>query len=136
MVERRYVRILCAFNRTNYFLDKAEQRGLTYEAGKAFEKFLNDWLRMKTVKVNVAFIPVRHDQMFSSLASGVGDIAASNLTITQERQKVATFATPWLTNVREVAVLAPGNRPSSPSRISGREVHVRASSCTSRALLR
>src|SRR5690348_9673007 len=31
MVERRYVRILCSFNRTNYFLDKAQQRGLTYE---------------------------------------------------------------------------------------------------------
>src|SRR5690348_12123424 len=37
MIERRYIRILCTFNRTNYFLDKAEQRGVTFEAGKAFE---------------------------------------------------------------------------------------------------
>jgi hypothetical protein len=34
---------------TNDFLDKAQQRGLTYGAGKAFEKFLNDRLGMKTV---------------------------------------------------------------------------------------
>jgi hypothetical protein len=34
MVERRYVRMLVTFSKTNYFLDKAEQRGLTYEAGK------------------------------------------------------------------------------------------------------
>src|SRR6476469_9679856 len=64
MIERRYIRVLCTFNRTNYFLDKAEQRGITYEAGKLFEAFLNKRLGMKTVKVHVAFIPVRRDQIF------------------------------------------------------------------------
>lgn len=129
MVERRYIRILCTFNRTNYFLDKAEQRGLTYEAGKTFEKFVNDRLGMKTVKVHIAFIPVRHDRLFSSLAAGLGDIAASNLTITQEREKLATFAKPWISDVREVVVLAPGQPPVlAVEDLSGREVHVRKSS--------
>src|SRR3954447_5501976 len=91
MVERRYIRVLCAFNRTNYFLDKAEQRGVTYEGGKLFEAFLNTRLGMKTVKVHVAFIPVRRDQLFPMLAEGRGDIAASNLTITESRQAVAAF---------------------------------------------
>ena len=129
MVERRYVRILCTFNRTNYFLDKAEQRGVTYEAGKTFEEFLNRRLGLKTVKVHVAFVPVRHDKLFSSLAEGRGDIAASNLTITQEREKVATFAHPWTTDVREVVVLAPGQPPVlALDDLSGREVYVRRSS--------
>jgi membrane-bound lytic murein transglycosylase MltF len=129
MVKRRFVRVLCSFNRTNYFLDKAEQRGVTYEAGKAFEKFLNDRLNMKTVAVHVAFIPVRHDQLFSGLAAGLGDIAAANLTITQERAKSATFSTPWASDVREVLVLAPGVPPvATPEELSGREVHVRKSS--------
>jgi membrane-bound lytic murein transglycosylase MltF len=129
MIERRYVRILCTFNRTNYFLDKAEQKGLTYEAGKAFETFLNKRAGMKTVKVHVAFIPVRHDKLFTSLAEGLGDIAASNLTITQEREKLATFAHPWIDDVREVLVLAPGQPPVlAVEDLSGREVHVRRSS--------
>ena len=86
-------------------------------------------LGTKTVKVHVAYIPVRHDRLLSSLASGAGDIVASNLTITQERQKLATFATPWITNVREVVVLAPGQPPIlAVDDLSGREVHVRASS--------
>jgi membrane-bound lytic murein transglycosylase MltF len=129
MVERRYVRVLCTFNRTNYFLDKAEQRGVVYEGGKAFEAFLNQRLGMKTVKVHVAFIPVRHDRLFSDLAAGLGDIAASNLTITPEREKLAVFATPWSTNVRELVVLAPGQSPiATVEDLSGREVHVRRSS--------
>ena len=129
MVERRYVRMLVTFNRTNYFLDKAEQRGVTYEAGKQFETFLNQRLGTKTVKVHVAFIPVRHDQLFQALVDGRGDIAASNLTITEERQTLATFARPWLTDVRELVVLAPGQPAvDTVEGLSGRDVHVRRSS--------
>ncbi len=129
MVERRYIRVLCTFNRTNYFLNKAEQKGITYEAGKQFETFLNKRLDMKTVKVHVVFIPVRHDRLFTSLNDGLGDIAASNLTITQEREKLATFANPWIDDVREVVVLAPGQPPVlAVEDLSGREVHVRRSS--------
>lgn len=129
MVERRYIRILCTFNRTNYFLDKAEQRGITYEAGKKFQDFVNDRLKMKTVKVHVAFIPVRHDRIFSALAAGEGDIAAANLTITPERRKLATFANPWISDVKEVVVLGAGQPPVlSVDDLAGREVHVRKSS--------
>ena len=129
MVERRFVRILVTFNRTNYFLDKAEQHGITYEAGKLFETFLNERLKTKTVKVQVAFIPVRHDRLFEALAQGRGDIAASNLTITPEREKLAVFAKPALTGVREVVVLAKGQPPvRTVEDLSGRQVHVRRSS--------
>src|SRR3954469_14690206 len=85
MVERRYIRVLCTFNRTNYFLDKAEQRGVTYEAGRLFEAFLNKQLGMKTVKVHVAFIPVRRDQLFPLLAAGGGGLAGSDPAGTQGR---------------------------------------------------
>src|SRR5689334_4797945 len=36
MVERRYIRMLVTFSRTNYFLDGPEQHGATYDAGKLF----------------------------------------------------------------------------------------------------
>ena len=45
IVSRRYLRILVTFSRTNYFLDKGEQRGATYEAARAFETFLNKELK-------------------------------------------------------------------------------------------
>ena len=129
MVERRYIRVLCTFNRTNYFLDKAEQRGLTYEAGKLFEAFLNKRLGMKTVKVHVAFIPVRRDQIFPLLAAGGGDIAASNLTITEARSVMGMFASPWATDVRQVVVLAENEAPiAAAADLSGRTIHVRRSS--------
>jgi membrane-bound lytic murein transglycosylase MltF len=129
MVERRFVRVLVTFNRTNYFLDKADQRGLTYEAGLLFEAFLNQRLGSKTVKVKVVFTPVRRDRLFQALAEGLGDIAAANLTVTPAREKLAVFANPMITDVRELVVLAPGEKPvATVDDLAGREVHVRRSS--------
>ena len=41
MVERKRIRALVAYSKTFYFLDGAEQRGLTYEALKKFEQYIN-----------------------------------------------------------------------------------------------
>ena len=47
MVKRRNIRVAVTFNRTHYFIDKGQERGLTYEAVKSFENDLNtrleDW---------------------------------------------------------------------------------------------
>jgi hypothetical protein len=40
--------MLVTFSKTDYFIDKADQRGATYEAGKLFEEFLNQRLKSKT----------------------------------------------------------------------------------------
>ena len=129
MIERRYIRMLVTFSKTNYFLDGPEQHGATHDAGKLFEDFLNKRLQSKHIRVQVAFIPVSRDKLFSSLAEGRGDIAAANLTITPERQKLADFSLPIFTDVRELVVTAP-NEPAvnSPEDLSGRKVHVRKSS--------
>jgi membrane-bound lytic murein transglycosylase MltF len=129
MIERRYIRMLVTFSKTNYFLDGPEQHGATYDAGKFFEDFLNKRLQSKHIRVQVAFIPVSRDKLFSSLTEGRGDIAAANLTITPERQKRADFSLPVFSDVRELVVTAP-NEPAvtSPEDLSGRKVHVRKSS--------
>ena len=44
LVKRRSIRVAVTFNRTHYFIDKGQERGLTYEALKLFEKDLNDGL--------------------------------------------------------------------------------------------
>jgi membrane-bound lytic murein transglycosylase MltF len=129
MVDRRYVRMLVTFSKTNYFLDGPKQHGLTYDAGKLFEAFLNERLKTKHIKLHVFFIPVSRDRIFAELASGRGDIAAAALTITPERQKQVDFAPAFLTNVREVVVTA-ADQPAvtSADDLAGRTVHVRRSS--------
>ena len=129
MVERRYVRMLVTFSKTNYFLDGPVQRGATYDGAKLFEQFLNDRLKSKTIKLHIAFIPVSRDKLMEALAEGRGDIAAANLTITPERQKKVDFSLPLVTDVREVVVTGPGQPPvRTPEDLSGRKVHVRRSS--------
>ena len=129
MVERRYVRMLVTFSKTNYFLDGPTQRGATYDGAKLFEQFLNDRLKSKTIKIHIAFIPVSRDRLIEALAEGRGDIAAASLTITPERQKKVDFGSPLLTDVREVVVAAPGEPPVRQLEdLSGRKVHVRRSS--------
>ena len=40
MVKRRLIRVGVTFNRTHYFIDRGQERGITYEALKAFESDL------------------------------------------------------------------------------------------------
>jgi membrane-bound lytic murein transglycosylase MltF len=129
MVERRYIRMLVTFNKTNYFLDGPQQRGATYDAGKMFETFVNQRLKSKQIKVQVVFIPVSRDRLFESLVAGRGDIAAAGLTITPARQKQVQFSRPIISDVHEVVVTAAGQPPVvHADDLSGREVHVRRSS--------
>ena len=129
MVERRYVRMLVTFSKTNYFLDGPKQYGATYDGGKHFEEFLNKRLGTKHIRVQLAFIPVSRDRIFQALAEGKGDIAAANLTVTPERAKIVNFSKPILRDVRELVVTA-GDQPelSAPEDLSGRKIHVRRSS--------
>jgi membrane-bound lytic murein transglycosylase MltF len=46
IVKRRTLRVVVAYSRTFYFVDKGTQRGITYEAFKGFEDDVNK--RLKT----------------------------------------------------------------------------------------
>ena len=137
MIERRRIRVLVSLSKTFYFLDKADQRGLTYEFMKAFERHLNKRLKLRTRKLHMVFIPVRRDELLPALVAGRGDIAAANLTITPERQKVVDFSNPYLTDVDEIVVTGPG----APSLgrledLGGQEIYVRRSSSYYESLVR
>ena len=77
----------------------------------------------------MVFIPVRRDQLLPALAAGKGDIAAANLTITPERQKLVDFTAAGMSNVSEVVVSGPASpKVASLDDLSGKEVFVRKSS--------
>ncbi len=136
MTERRFIRILVTFNKTNYFVDKAEQHGATYEAGKLFEAFVNERLKTRHIRVNLMFIPVSRDRLLPALAEGRGDIAAAGLSITAARQQQVDFAAPFATGVRKLIVTARGQAPvTTTDDLSGRPIHVRRSSSAYEDLL-
>ena len=129
MVERRMIRVLVVHNKMMFFFDKGTPRGVSYEAFREFEAFLNKKLKTGTRKVKVVFLPVQRNRLLSWLVEGRGDIAAANLTITEGRQKTIAFSRPMLTGVSEILVTGPAAPPvSTIDSLSGKEVHVRPSS--------
>ena len=129
MIKRRQIRVLVAWNKTTFSIDKGTPRGLAYDALTAFENDLNKRLKTKHLRVHVVFIPTTRQDMFQALHDGLGDIAAGNLTITEERQKLVDFSAPSARAVREIVVTG----PASPSiatvdDLSGKDILVRKSS--------
>lgn len=136
MVERGYIRVLVVPSKTLYFLDGAQQRGATYEAMVEFERFLNAKIPGRD-KVNIVFIPVRRDQLVSSIAEGTGDIAAASLTVTPERLELVDFSDAGVRNVKEVVITGPSApQLTSIDDLSGQKVYVRRSSSYYDSLVR
>ena len=129
MVKRRIIRAGVVYNRTQYFIDRGVQRGISYESINLFEEQLNKRLKTGLLKVHVAIVPLARDQLFPALEAGKVDFVAAALTITPERRKVADFSTPTRMGVSEIVVTAPDvMAPATVDDLSGREVFVRKSS--------
>jgi membrane-bound lytic murein transglycosylase MltF len=136
MVERHRIRALVPYSKTFYFLDGADQRGLTYDLLKEFEKHLNQKLGKKTLRVQLVVIPTPRDQLIPNLVAGRGDIAAGNLTITDDRRKQVDFSNPLFTGVDEILVTGPDSPAvTTIADLSGKEIHVRKSSSYYESLL-
>src|SRR5262249_2642829 len=130
MRKRGRIRILVPFSKTFYFIDiGGKQFGITYDAGRAFEDWLNKEDKAKTLRTSVVFIPVSRDRLLSGLLDGTGDIAAGNLTITEERMKAVDFAHPLAKGIREILVTGPAAPPvASLDDLGGKEIFLRPSS--------
>ena len=94
MVKRRAIRVLVPYSKTFYFVDRAIQRGLSYDVTQLLEADLNKKLKTGNLRVHVVCIPVTRGEMIPALLEGRGDIAMGNLTITPERLKQVDFTQP------------------------------------------
>ncbi|MNB87957.1 Membrane-bound lytic murein transglycosylase F precursor [compost metagenome] len=135
MIDRRVIRVLTVYSKTFYFVDRGVQRGTTYDFFRVFEEDLNKKLakdkklKSKALKVRVVFIPVARDELLPALTAGKGDIAASNLTVTEERRTLVDFSSPIYRNVSEVVVSGPDSLAvSNVDELAGKVVFVRKSS--------
>jgi membrane-bound lytic murein transglycosylase MltF len=130
MVERRMVRVLTAYSKTQYFIDRGTPRGTAYDQGKLLEAALNRRLnRADHAQIHVQFVPVSRSELIPALLAGKGDIVMANLTVTPERQQVVDFTEPWIDGIDEIVVTSPnGPAIGSVDDLSGKDVFVRASS--------
>ena len=135
MKKRRLIRVLVVYNKTNYFIDRGQPRGITTDAFQLFEEHINKKYKTGNLKIHVALIPVRRDALADLLLSGKGDIVAANIAITPERAAKADFSNPVLKNVSEIVVSGPASQPlASTDDLSGREVFVRKGSIFNESL--
>src|SRR5204862_4499379 len=74
MLDRRAIRVAVTFNRTHYFIDKGQERGLTFESLKLFENDLNAELKTGHIKVHVVIVPIPRDQLYAALVGGQVDM--------------------------------------------------------------
>jgi membrane-bound lytic murein transglycosylase MltF len=127
----RLLRLLTVFEPMHYLVDGRRQAGLTFEAARAFEKFLNERLGRSRAadRIRIILVPVRRDQLIPFIRDGRGDIAAANLTITDDRLADVDFSDPMVSGAFEVVVTGPAADPvNSLDELSGRSVFVRRSS--------
>ena len=136
MVKRRAIRVAVTFNRTHYFIDQGQERGLTYESLKLFENDLNADLKTGNLKVHVVIVPMSRDQLYPALASGKVDMVAAIVTVRPELEKLAAFSEPTRTNVSEVVVTGPGAPPiATVDDLAGQDVFVRKGSIYEESLI-
>ena len=132
MIERRMIRVLAPYSRTLYFNERGRERGISADSVREFERYLNRKYAAQLGKrpLTVYIIPTTRDKLLSGVVGGIGDIAVGNLTITDERlQQTGFVAVADQKPVAEIVLTGAGvPELTSPEALSGRTVHVRASS--------
>ena len=118
--ERRRLRMITRNNAMTYFIYRGQQIGFEYELIKRFASQHD--LRLEIV------IPNSHAELLSYLNEGKGDVVASAMTITEERQEQAAFTLPYNKVSELVVVHADDDSITSLQDLAGRTIHVRASS--------
>jgi membrane-bound lytic murein transglycosylase MltF len=136
MIQRRMIRVLVPYSRTLFYNDKGRERGITAELVRDFERYVNQKYKTGKRPLTVYLIPTTRDKLLPALVDGLGDIAAGNLTVTQERQKSVDFIAQNDRTVREIAVTGlNGPALTNVDSLSGAIVHVREASSYYESLL-
>jgi membrane-bound lytic murein transglycosylase MltF len=125
MLDRRLIRFVVPYSLTLFFQDKGTIYGTSAYGAQLFEDWVNKTFALRARPLTAPLSPVSRDKLFDTLLAGDGDIAAGNITITEERRKRVAFSVPFRTNVREIVVTGEDfPELDSAEVLSGREVAV------------
>jgi membrane-bound lytic murein transglycosylase MltF len=135
MAQRKIIRALVINSQTGFFDDKGRARGIAADTLEEFETFVNEKLGTPNPPVKVVYIPVAVSQLASALGDGLGDMAATGILISPEREKMLDFTVPLLTGVKLILVThAAAPSPKTLEELSGQEVWVNPLSMACQAL--
>lgn len=136
IMARGFVRILAPYSRTLLFEDKGSFHGGVAETAEELENYIRRTYPALKQKFVVVLIPTSRDRLLPDLLAGLGDIAAGDITITPDRQKVVSFTTPTYSGIKELVVTAAGAPPlSSAEDLSGKEIAARPTTSTYASLV-
>jgi membrane-bound lytic murein transglycosylase MltF len=127
MRERRLIRVLVPNNRTFFFYDGLQPRGLAYEFMTEFVNTLNAG-KSTNARVYAVFLPSARDRFVSDIVNGHGDVAVAGLTVTAAREQQVDFISYDLTMNEIVVTAANVSGLGSVEDLAGRKVFVRRSS--------
>ncbi|WP_081696321.1 lytic transglycosylase F [Thiomicrorhabdus sp. Kp2] len=123
--ERRILRVLVSYNRTNFFHTTRGDRGIEHDLIKAFEKYINRGPRKERYKTHIVFLARPFERLLPDLKQGYGDIVASGLTITPERANLVDFTEPYITDITEILISNKNNpAPKTLQELSGKQIIV------------
>jgi membrane-bound lytic murein transglycosylase MltF len=131
MLERRLIRVAVPYSRTLYYNDKGRERGATAENVRDFERWINRKYAKQLGKrpLTVYIVATTRDELIGDVASGVVDIAAGNLTVTEDRLEHVDFVAPAdQKGVSELVISRASAPVATAEDLSGKTVHVRPSS--------
>ena len=104
--ERRVIRVLVTYNRTNFFIQDGRERGFEHELIQQLTDFLNRDMVRDEPPFRVVTLPLPFEDLVARLRAGEGDVVAAGLTITPERAALVDFTEPYLPEVDEILVTA------------------------------
>jgi membrane-bound lytic murein transglycosylase MltF len=125
MLDRRLIRLVVPYSPTLFFEDKGTIYGTAANGAQLFEDRVNKAFALGSRRLTVPLTPVSRDKLFDTLLAGDGDIAAGDITITDELRKKVAFSLPVIGNVREIVITGEDfPELESVEELSGKEVAV------------
>ena len=105
IIDNGVLRVITSYSPTGYFIYKGQTMGFEYELLKKYADHID---------VELEVIPLKNnDSVFVDLNNGIADIAAANLTITEERLIKSDF-TKYICNIfisiRKINIVLSFNR--------------------------
>jgi membrane-bound lytic murein transglycosylase MltF len=110
ILDRRLLRVITTYNRTNFFVEHGQGRGLEYESMMRFGAWFGDRRTQDAarggpaVAMRVVFVPVPREELIPALLAGRGDLIAAGMTVTDARAQQVLFSDPYIRRVDEVLV--------------------------------
>jgi membrane-bound lytic murein transglycosylase MltF len=125
MLDRRLIRLVVPYSPTLFFEDRGAIYGTAANGARLFQKWVNKAFALGSRLLTVPLTPVSRDKLFDTLLAGDGDIAAGDITITDELREKVAFSVPFLRNVREIVITGEDvPELDSTEALSGKEVAV------------